>query len=74
MSETGSGIDGVSEASTLTVTDVTVGAVQAREEQSQAIVLIVTAIVLVVPALSDQSSKVVVIVRVSEIEEEIWLP
>ena len=64
-SEVGAGTVGVAEASTLTVAVVTVGAVQAIEEQSQVAGLIVTTIVVVVPEFAAQSSRVVVIVSVS---------
>ena len=64
----------MAEASTLTVAVVIVGAVQAMDEQSQVMGLIVTTIVDVDPELEDQSSRVVVIVSVSVTVAEIWLP
>ena len=56
---------GVAEASTLTVAVVAVGAVHARKEQSQEIVLIVTAIVAVDPAFELHKENFVVTVKVS---------
>lgn len=73
-SEVGAGTVGVAEASTLTVAVAIVGAVQAMDEQSQVMGLIVTTIVAVDPELEVQSSRVVVIVSVSVTVEEIWLP
>ena len=70
MSETGAGTDGVALASTLTVTVVAVGAVQARALQSHDTVLIVIAIVVVEPELVFQSFRVVVTVKVSDTVEE----
>ena len=55
----------MAEASTLTVVVAIVGAVQAIDEQSQVMGLIVTVIVDVDPELEVQSSRVVVIVSVS---------
>ena len=51
-----------------------VGAVQARALHEQEIGLIVTEIVLVVPEFDDQSANVVVMVKVSETVDAIWLP
>lgn len=74
VSETGSGTEGVEEASTLTVAVVAVGAVQARALQSHDTVLIVMPMVESEPEFVPQSAKVVVIVKVSVTVDEIWLP
>ena len=61
------------EASTLMVAVTAVGAVHANAEQSQLIVLIVTAIVEVVLGPL-WFANVVVTVKVSDTVDEIWLP
>ena len=74
VSETGAGIEGVAEASTLTVAVATVGAVQAKAEQSQVAGFIVTAIVVVEAVAPLQSARVVVTVRVTLTEDVMSLP
>ena len=64
----------VVEASTLTVKVVIVGAVQPRAEQSQEMGLIVTEMVVVVPAFAPQSAKVTIMERVLLTCAELWLP
>ena len=66
VSDTGVGIVGVPEASTLIVAVTGVGAVHARAEQSQARTFRVTAMVEVEPALVVQVAKVVVTLTVIE--------
>lgn len=65
---------GVPDALMATVAVTAVGAVHARELHEQEIGLIVTAIVLVVPEFDAQSAYVVVMVKVSETVDAIWLP
>ena len=73
VSDTGAGTVGVAEASTLTVAVIADGVVHAKAAQSQAIVLIVTAMVeAVVGPL--WFANVVVTVKVSDTVEAIWLP